>query len=129
MKAFAAECPQVGRIIRPMCTMLGLKVPAYLALPKRARKSRALRLSEAGEAELARITKCFPDTSGARRARQVWRRVIAGKRVDLTKLSAVVVGYMLHPPKDANCPLPEIGYGGRAFPNTPKDYRPPRDDD
>ena len=36
-------------------------------------------------------------------------------------------GYVLHWPRDGNCPPPEIGYGGRAFPNTPKDYVPPRD--
>jgi hypothetical protein len=144
MKAIMAAAPQVGRIIRPLCHILGIETPKELVLPKRKRRpppprpspARAgegevggeLLLSEAGEAELARITKCFPDTPAARKAKLVWRRVIAGKKIDLTKLPPVVVGYMLHPPKDGNCPLPEIGYGGRAFPNTPKDYRPPRDE-
>jgi hypothetical protein len=145
MKAIMAAAPQVGRIIRPLCHILGIETPKELVLPKRKRppprlvrsaaqpparagEGEELALSAAGEAELARITKCFPDTPAARKAKLVWRRVIAGKKVDLKKLPAVVVGYMLHPPKDGNCPLPEIGYGGRAFPNTPKDYRPPRDE-
>jgi hypothetical protein len=90
-------------------------------------RTRAVALSEAGEAELARITAAFPDTRAARAAKLVWRRVIAGKKVDLTKLPAVVAGYVYHPPRDANCPPPEIGYGGRSLPPLPKDYEWPRD--
>src|SRR5581483_6856196 len=41
MQAFAAACPQVRRILRPVCKMAGLKLPEYLALPKRARVRRS----------------------------------------------------------------------------------------
>jgi hypothetical protein len=47
-----------------------------------------------------------------------------GKPVNLKRLSAVAYGYVLHPPRDGNCPPPEIGYGGRSFPSLPKDYVP-----
>jgi hypothetical protein len=39
MKAFAAQCPQVRRILRPICRMAGMKVPEWLALPRRRRTS------------------------------------------------------------------------------------------
>jgi hypothetical protein len=34
-KQFVAECPQVGRVLRPLAIMAGLQVPEWLALPKR----------------------------------------------------------------------------------------------
>jgi hypothetical protein len=37
MQAFAAEVPRVGRLLRPICSMVGMQVPEYLALPKRKR--------------------------------------------------------------------------------------------
>ena len=40
VKALAAATPEAGRILRPMCHMVGLKVPAYLRLPKRPRGPR-----------------------------------------------------------------------------------------
>ncbi len=129
MQAFAAEAPQVGRLLRPICKMAGMQLPDYLALPKRKRvrkKKEAPRLSEADEAELRRITARFPDTPPARAAKRVWRRMFEGKPVDLTKLSATALGYVMHPPRDDNCPPPEIGYGGRR-PRLPKDYVPPQD--
>ena len=127
MKEFVADCPQAGRILRPLCTMAGLKVPEWLALPKRVRKKAALRLSEADEAELARLTARFPDTPPARAAKRALRRMYAGLKVDVTKLSAVAYGYFVHPPRDENCPPPEIGYGGRSFAPLPKDYEWPKD--
>jgi hypothetical protein len=39
MQEFHAACPQVGRILRPMCRMAGLKPPEWLALPRRGRVS------------------------------------------------------------------------------------------
>ncbi len=36
MKAFLAEVPQAGRLLRPICSMVGVKPPDWLALPKRA---------------------------------------------------------------------------------------------
>ncbi len=124
MKAIIATgAPQVGRVLRPFCHLLGLELPPELALPKRPRvRKSTLQLSEADEAELRRITAWFPDTPPARAAKRAWRRSFAGKPVDLTKMSAVAAGYMLHPPRDGNCPPPEIGYGGRAFAPLPKDY-------
>jgi hypothetical protein len=93
MKAIMAAAPQVGRILRPFCHLLGIETPAELVLPKRRRvRTRAPALSAAGEAELARITAPFPDTPAARKAKLVWRRVIAGKKVDLRTLPAVVAG-------------------------------------
>src|SRR5215472_1900852 len=78
MKAVIAAAPQVGRILRPFCHLLGIETPAELVLPKRKRvRMRAPALSAAGEAELARITAHFPDTPAARQAKLVWRRVIA----------------------------------------------------
>ncbi len=129
MQTFVAEAPQVGRILRPLCRLVGLKPPDYLALPKhkRVRKKAPSLLSEADEAELRRITALFPDIPAGRAAKRVWRRMFEGKPVDLTKLSAVALGLVLHAPRDGNCPPPEIGYGGRSFPRLPKDYVPPKD--
>ena len=127
MRAFVAEAPQAGRMLRPICEMVGLKPPEWLMLPKRVRKKKEPpRLSEADEAELRRITAWFPDSPAGRRGKRIWRRMFEGKPVDLTKVSAVVLGLVLHPPRDGNCPPPEIGYGGR-WPRLPKDYVRPKD--
>ena len=40
MKAFVAEVPQAGRMLRPICEMAGLKPPEWLMLPKRVRKKK-----------------------------------------------------------------------------------------
>ncbi len=129
MQAFVTEVPQVGRLLRPICTMAGMKPPEWLALPKhkRVRKKAPSLLSEKDEAELRRITALFPDIPAGRAAKRVWRRMFEGKPVDLTKLSAVALGLVLHAPRDGNCPPPEIGYGGRSFPRLPKGYVPPKD--
>ncbi len=127
MKAFVAEVPQAGRMLRPICKMVGLKLPEYLALPKRMRKKKEPpRLSEKDEEEFRRLTAWFPDTPPARRAKWALRQTFLGKPVDLTRMSAVARGYFLHPPRDGNCPPPEIGYGGR-WPRLPKDYVRPKD--
>ena len=44
-----------------------------------------------------------------------WGRqsMFAALPVNLDRLSAVARGYFVHPPRDDNCPPPEIGYGGR----------------
>ena len=124
MKAFAAACPQVGRDLRPLCRMVGLRVPDYLALPKRVRRpAQEPALSEEDEAKLARMTARFPDTPPARAAKRALRRGFAGLPVDVKKLSAVAYGYFIHPPRDEHCPSPEIGYGGRSFGPLPKARR------
>ena len=43
LQAHCAACPALGRQLRPLCHMLGIKLPAYLKLPPRARKPRAPR--------------------------------------------------------------------------------------
>jgi hypothetical protein len=129
MQALVAEVPEVGRMLRPICRMVGLKLPDYLALPRRKRvrkRKTPHRLSEADEEELRRLTARFPDTPPARSAKRVLRRMFEGKPVDLTKLSPVALEYVLHPPRDDSCPPPEIGYGGR-WPRLPKDYVRPKD--
>jgi hypothetical protein len=40
LKAMRATAPQVGRILRPLCHMMGLEMPAELRLPKRKRRAR-----------------------------------------------------------------------------------------
>ena len=135
MKAIIAAAPQVGRILRPFCHFLGIETPAELVLPKRKRSSprpsprrgEREKLSEEDEAKLARLTARFPDTPPARAAKRALRRMYAGLKVDVTKLSAVAYGYFVHPPRDGNCPPPEIGYGGRTFAPLPKDYEWPKD--
>ena len=37
IRAFVAECPQAGRVLRPLLRMAGLHPPEWLALPKRKR--------------------------------------------------------------------------------------------
>ena len=37
MKVFVAECPQVGRVLRPLLRMAGMTAPEWLALPRRRR--------------------------------------------------------------------------------------------
>jgi len=130
MKAIIAAAPQVGRILRPFCHFLGIETPVELRLPKRrrVRTKTAPGLSEADEEKLRRVTARFPDTPPARAAKRALRRMYAGLKVDVTKLSAVAYGYFVHPPRDDNCPPPEIGYGGRSLPKLPKDYEWPERD-
>src|SRR5579872_7144531 len=39
MKAFVAQCPQAGRVLRALCGTAGLTVPGWLALARRRRSS------------------------------------------------------------------------------------------
>ncbi len=110
-----AEAPQAGRVLRPFCRMLGLRPPAWLALPKRVRERKKKEPLPPHPAAAR-----FPDTPPARAAARALARMQAGKPVDVTRLSAVAYGYFVHPPRDGNCPPPEIGYSrGRAL---PRDY-------
>jgi len=116
--------PQAGRILRPFCHMLGVKLPDYLKLPQRVRRKKATSPRLPPHPLAAR----FPDTPAARSAARALARMQAGLPVDVRRLSSVAFGYFVHPPRDANCPPPEIGYGrGRWRP--PKDYKPPEDRD
>jgi len=124
MRAFVAECPQVGRVLRPICKMTGVKPPDYLALPKRPRKP-GLRRRPAAAPRLRQPRR--RDFTDPREEALAWMRWSAatGKPVDPRKMSPAAFGCLLHWPKDDNCPPPEIGYGGRAFPPLPKDYKRP----
>ena len=129
LKAFVNEVPRAGRLLRPICRMTGVKAPEWLALPRRKRvrrKAAAPVLPAEDEEKLRRMTARFPDTPAARSAKRALRRMFAGLPVRLERMSAVAVGYFLHPPRDGNCPPPEIGYGGRTFPPLPKDYVRPK---
>ncbi|HEY2132211.1 MAG TPA: hypothetical protein VGH36_04440 [Acetobacteraceae bacterium] len=48
-RAFVAEVPQAGRVLRPLCRLVWLKVPDYLALPKRKRGSSPRPSPQGGE--------------------------------------------------------------------------------
>jgi hypothetical protein len=41
LRPFLQAAPQAGRLLRPLCTALGVRPPEYLALPPRPRKPRA----------------------------------------------------------------------------------------
>jgi hypothetical protein len=82
MAELAAATPQAGRIVRPMCRMLGLKPPPYLQLPRRPRRPRPPRpkvvkklTPEQVDAKVARMSRMAyanminpndPDPSGIR---------------------------------------------------------------
>jgi hypothetical protein len=129
MQEFHAACPRVGRILRPMCRMAGLKPPAWLALPKRRRVSEkdtsprlvrsAAQSPQSGEGEVRRRRRTPREVAEA----AIARSERTGKPIDPRKIGAVAYGYVLHLPRDGNCPPPEIGYGGR-WRRPPKDYVP-----
>jgi hypothetical protein len=122
MKAILATAPQVGRILRPFCRILGLPLPPELELPKRLRVRKQKKPLPPHP-----LAARFPDTPAARSAARALARMQAGLPVDVRKLSAVAYGYFVHPPRDDLCPPPEIGYGGRK-PRLPKDYQPAREE-
>jgi hypothetical protein len=117
-----AAAPQVGRILRPFCHTLGLPLPPELQLPKRVRVRKKKEPLPPHP-----LAARFPDTPAARSAARALARMQAGLPVDVTKLSAVAYGYIVHPPRDDRCPPPEIGYA-RAR-RLPRDYKPPKDCD
>ena len=123
IRQFVAEVPQVGRVLRPMCAMLGMTVPDYLALPKR---NRGVAHPSPDPSRKGRGTPKKRRTPREVAAAAIEKALRTGKPVDPRKIGAVAFGYVLHWPRDGNCPPPEVGYGGKAFPNTPKDYVPPK---
>jgi len=134
MNEFYAAAPQVGKILRPLAEMIGAPVPEWLKLPRRVRgaglRRRAARsgglkptLQEAGEMIVP--NRRLPAKEQAEDA--VRRSEASGKPIDLARFTPAALGYFLHPPRDGNCPPPEIGYGGRRR-RPPKDYVPPRDE-
>ncbi len=130
MAQLFAAAPQVGRILRPLAHMIGAPLPAWLQLPKRRRgpglrrhAAASSRLRDDGEMIVPR--RRLPAREQAENAAR--RSEASGKPIALEKFSAAAYGYFVHPPRDGNCPPPEIGYGGRRR-RPPKDYRPPRDE-
>ena len=130
MKEVMAAAPaQIGRVLRPFCHFLGLEVPAELRLPRRRRVRR-------NDTSPRPSPQGGEGANGADRARRRTPREVAadalrwseqtGKAIDPRKIGAVAYGYVLHWPRDGNCPPPEIGYGGR-WRRPPRDYKPPGD--
>jgi hypothetical protein len=147
MRAVIAAAPrEMGRVLRPFCHLLGIAVPEELRLPRRVRAVRESDPSPRpsptrGEGEESAPTPALPRSAGegevvaARRRRRTAREIAqawmawserTGKAIPIGKVSSIVWGYIVHWPRDGNCPPPEIGYGGRSW-RPPKDYRPPRD--
>ena len=132
MRAFHDAAPQVGRILRPLAHMIGAPVPEWLRLPRRvlgaeARRRRAVAAARRRDerAEMIVPNRRLPAKEQAEDAAR--RSEEFGKPIDTRKFTPAALGWFLHPPRDGNCPPPEIGYGGRR-PRPPKDYRPMRDD-
>ena len=125
MRTFVAECPQVGRVLRPMLRMAGMQAPEYLRLPRRGRSS-PRPSPQGGEGEERALPRKRRSPREVAAAAMEWSHR-TGKPIDPRKIGAVAFGYVLHWPRDGNCPPPEIGYGGRMFPPLPKDYRRPGD--
>jgi hypothetical protein len=137
MKEFVAACPQVARILRPMCRMAGMKAPEWLGVPRRVRRKdtspRPSPHSGEGEGPLPAGANGGDGASPQRRRRRtpieiadelVRRSERTGKPINIAKVAPVVWGCIVHRPRDGNCPPPEIGYGGRRR-KPPKDYTPP----
>jgi hypothetical protein len=131
MAEFFAAAPQVGRILRPLAHMIGATLPAWLKLPRRARKpglrrraAAASRLRDA-RAEMIVPNRRLPAQEQAEDA--IRRSEASGKPIDVRKFTPEANGWFLHPPRDGNCPPPKVGYAGRRR-RPPKDYRPPRDE-
>jgi hypothetical protein len=119
-----AAAPQAGRILRPFCQILGLELPPELALPKRVRVREGnpspLPSPTRGEGEEKRTGR--PATPREQAEAAVRRSLATGKPIDLTKLSRVAYGYLVHPPRGGGSPPPEIGYARPR--RLPRDYRP-----
>jgi hypothetical protein len=135
MQAIFERAPQVGRILRPWCHVFGLEVPGWLRLPKRRRVTRSdpspRPTGSSPVAEPPSPTRGEGEKRRRRTPREIAEALIAwsertGKAIDISKVSSVVWGYVVHTPRDGNCPPVEIGYGGRRW-RPPKDYKPPRD--
>ncbi len=131
--AMAAAPGPMGRVLRPFCHLLGLEVPAALRLPKRVRgpglrRRRAAAASRLRDdrGDLIIPNRRLPPREQAEDA--VRRSEASGKPIALARFTPAAFGWWAHPPRDGNCPPPEIGYGGRLRP-LPKDYRRPKDEE
>jgi hypothetical protein len=131
MAEFFAAAPQVGKILRPLAGMIGAPLPAWLKLPKRARKPGLRRHAAAASrlrddrGEMIVPNRRLPAWEQAEDAMR--RSEASGKAIDLAKFKPEAFGWWAHPPRDGNCPPPKIGYAGRRR-RPPKDYKPPPDE-
>ena len=128
MAALHAAAPQVGRILRPLAHMIGARVPEWLQLPKGVRKRhpspRPSPSRGEGAGGMIVPNRRLPAKEQAEDA--VRRSEASGKAIDVRRFSAEAYGWLVHPPRDGNCPPPRIGYAGRRR-RPPKDYKPPQD--
>ena len=138
MRAFFDAAPaQVGRVLRPYCRMVGATLPEWLRLPKRKRVRKAYpsprppgsspgaSLPTRGEGEEIIPNRRLPPKEQAEDARR--RSDASGKPIACEKFTPEAFGWLVHPPRDGNCPPPKIGYGGGR--RLPKGYKPPPRDD
>ena len=112
MQAMVAAAPQVGRILRPFCHMLGLPLPEWLRLPKRVRVRR--KRTPASAEQTGQLD------SGLRRNDAWEAREREQKPVDVGKLSPVAYGDLIHPECEAHPvgwrPPNRIGYARSRWP-------------
>jgi hypothetical protein len=69
LRALLAHAPQAGRILRPLCHMLGIKTPAVLRLPRRPRR----RPDHPGSTEAGATGGEAPQARAARPILPLWR--------------------------------------------------------
>jgi hypothetical protein len=105
IEALVQTAPQAGRVLRPLCAMLGLVPPEWLRLPPRPRRARKPRAaSSPSPARRALGPRDGPSAVGA----------------DVTKLSSVAYGHFLHPENEKHPvgirPPNRIGYARSRWP-------------
>jgi hypothetical protein len=93
-RALVAAAPQAGRILRPLCRILGTPIPDWLALPKRPRKPRPPK---------ARATPA------ARRERQGPARGFTRRQIDAMTAAELTAHYGKLPPHFP-LPIPNLNY-------------------
>jgi hypothetical protein len=105
MAAIVARAPQVGRILRPFCHLLGLPMPEYLKLPKRVR---------------VRKRRTRPHRRVGCPRQPTTPPHVPPKPVDVTKLSPVAYGNIIHAECEAHpvgmWPPNRIGYARSRWP-------------
>ena len=103
--ALAQVAPQVGRLLRPLCNMLNMDIPAFLQLPQRERPP----------SERPPVAERPPRKRPPRKRRPAAER--PARPVDVEKMSSYAYGRLVHPPRDNNCPPIRLGYApAKPFP-------------
>jgi hypothetical protein len=90
-RALVAAAPQAGRILRPLCRILGTPIPDWLALPKRVRKARP------------------PQPPKPRKERQGPARGFTRRQIDAMSVAELRAHYGRLPPHFP-LPIPNLGY-------------------